>query len=77
VENDGEEIPLAEQAHLFDRFYRLDEARSSEEGHYGLGLSIAKAVADNHGGTIQVSCQDQRIRFTVILQSCFNLSSIQ
>lgn len=77
VENDGEEIPPEKQAHLFDRFYRLDEARSSEEGHYGLGLSIAKAVADNHGGTIQVSCQDQRIRFTVILQSCFNLSSIQ
>lgn len=77
VENDGEEIPPEKQAHLFDRFYRLDEARSSEEGHYGLGLSIAKAVADNHGGTIQVSCQDQRIRFTVVLQSCFNLSSIQ
>ncbi|MBR6332236.1 MAG: HAMP domain-containing histidine kinase [Dehalococcoidales bacterium] len=65
--NDGEEIPLEKQEHLFDRFYRIDEARNSEDQHYGLGLSIAKAVSEKHGGNIAVSCAEGKIRFTVIL----------
>ena len=65
VVNDGDEIPPEKLEHLFDRFYRVDEARSSEVQHYGLGLSIAKAVAEKHGGTIGVNCQDGKIRFTV------------
>nr|MCR5138062.1 HAMP domain-containing histidine kinase [Oscillospiraceae bacterium] len=63
--NDGDEIPAEKREHLFDRFYRVDEARNSEGHHYGLGLSIAKAVAERHGGTIRVNCQDGKIRFTV------------
>jgi len=51
VSNDGAEIPPEKQARIFDRFYRLDEARSGEGQHYGLGLSIAKAVAEKHGGS--------------------------
>ena len=65
VANDGEEIPPEKLEHLFDRFYRVDEARSSEDHHYGLGLSIAKAVTEKHGGTITVICRDGKVKLTV------------
>ena len=64
VVNAGDEIPQDKLEHLFDRFYRVDEARNSEGQHYGLGLSIAKAVVEKHGGSISVSCQDGKVRFT-------------
>lgn len=67
VTNDGDEIPTEKLEHLFDRFYRIDEARNSESQHYGLGLSIAKAVAEKHGGEINVSCSDGKVRFAVSL----------
>ncbi len=67
VRNEGEEIPAGKMEHLFDRFYRLDEARSSEGRHYGLGLSIARTVAEKHGGSIDVSCHDGEVNFTVFL----------
>ncbi len=67
VINDGDEIPPEKREHLFDRFYRVDEARGGEEHHYGLGLSIAKAVAEKHGGSIGVSCREGKIQFTVSL----------
>lgn len=67
VVNAGDEIPPDKLERLFDRFYRLDEARSGEGQHYGLGLSIAKAVAQKHGGSIGVACEDGTIRFTVTL----------
>ncbi|WP_130838683.1 ATP-binding protein [Lachnoclostridium sp. Marseille-P6806] len=49
-ESDG--IPPEKQAHLFDRFYRLDEGRNSEGIHYGPELSIEKAAVEQHGGNI-------------------------
>ena len=49
-----DEIPDTDR--LFDRFYRPDNSRSSETGGTGVGLSIAKAVADAHGGKISASC---------------------
>ena len=67
VMNEGEAIPPEKQAHLFDRFYRADEARTGEGQHYGLGLAIAKAVAEKHGGSIGVSCADGKVTFTVTL----------
>ncbi len=67
TENEGEAIPQEKQEHLFDRFYRVDESRNSEGHHYGLGLSIAKAIVDKHGGHIDISCSDGKVFFTVSL----------
>ena len=67
VINDGDELPPGKLEHLFDRFYRVDEARSDDGQHYGLGLSIAKAITEKHGGSITVSCRNGKIRFTVSL----------
>ncbi len=69
VENTGEEIPPEQMENLFERFYRLDKARSSESGHYGLGLAIAKAAAASHGGEIKVFCHNGKVKFVVSLPS--------
>lgn len=66
VVNDGAPIPKERREHLFERFYRVDEARS-DDGHYGLGLAIAKAVTDAHKGKIVVECDDGKVTFTVRL----------
>ena len=53
---------------LFDRFYRLDASRSRKTGGTGIGLSIAKAVVEAHGGKIRVNSKDGRsIKFQVSL----------
>ncbi len=67
VINDAQEMAPEQLQHLFDRFYRIDEVRNSEEQHYGLGLSIAKASALKHGGTIGVSSKEGKVRFTVTI----------
>lgn len=67
VENDGKEIPGEKLSRLFERFYRLDDVRNSESKHYGLGLAIAKAIAEGHGGNISASCYDRKVAFSVSL----------
>lgn len=53
---------------LFDRFYRPDESRSKQTGGTGIGLSIARATAEAHGGKITVSSESGRdITFTVTI----------
>jgi signal transduction histidine kinase len=54
VGDDGEGIPPEHQARVFDRFYRVDASRSRENGNAGLGLAIAKAIVNQHGGSISV-----------------------
>jgi len=68
VEDTGIGIPSVAQPHVFDRFYRVDAARSRHSGGAGLGLSIARAIALVHGGSIQVRSQlGQGSSFTVTL----------
>ena len=50
--NTDEPVDEKELQHVFDRFYRTDLSRSSQTGGYGIGLSIAKAIACAHGGSI-------------------------
>lgn len=65
VKNQGEPIPKEEQEKIFERFYRVDKARSHSEKRYGLGLSIAKGIVDKYNGTIKASSQDGWTSFVV------------
>ncbi|MER6999573.1 HAMP domain-containing sensor histidine kinase [Streptomyces sp. NPDC000410] len=55
VDDDGEGVPDAERERIFERFVRLDEARTRDAGGAGLGLAIARDVAHRHGGTLTTS----------------------
>jgi signal transduction histidine kinase len=67
VEDDGPGVPPAERERIFQRFTRLDEARSRHNGGTGLGLAIVKEIAERHGGTVCVENADPGARFAVRL----------
>lgn len=52
VINHGQEIAPEHLAHIFDRFYRVDRARTSDQNNHGLGLAIVSAIARMHGGIV-------------------------
>ncbi|WP_405469620.1 sensor histidine kinase [Streptomyces anulatus] len=54
VRDDGAGVPEDERERIFERFVRLDDARSRDDGGAGLGLAIARDVASRHGGTLTV-----------------------
>ncbi|MFY9325063.1 MAG: ATP-binding protein [Candidatus Nanopelagicales bacterium] len=54
VTDQGIGIPIADQSRVFERFFRVDQARSRDTGGSGLGLSIVKHVCENHGGEVSL-----------------------
>lgn len=67
VANTSEKLSQDDMKHLFDRFYRTDSSRSKETGGYGIGLSIAKTVVDQHRGKISAANREDKVCFTVEL----------
>ncbi|MCR5687466.1 MAG: HAMP domain-containing histidine kinase [Lachnospiraceae bacterium] len=68
VANTGDPIPEEDAGKIFERFYRGDKARGRDDGHYGLGLAIAKRIAENHGGDIQAYSERGETVFAVTLR---------
>ena len=67
IANDGLEIPEKELTNIFQKFYRLDAARSTRTGGAGLGLAIAKEIVELHGGSIRAECTGVRTAFVITL----------
>jgi len=68
VEDTGIGIPEKNLPRIFERFYRVDKARSRESGGTGLGLAIVKHIVESHGGNIQVKSQvNAGTRFIIML----------
>ena len=57
VADTGVGIPPEAAAHIFERFYRGDQARTRQDGGFGLGLSIVKWITEAHRGTVELSSQ--------------------
>ncbi|ODA40043.1 Sensor histidine kinase [Desulfosporosinus sp. BG] len=65
--NQGNPIPQAKLETIFEKFYRLDSARSTNTGGAGLGLAIAQEIVKAHDGTISVESNPENTTFTVKL----------
>lgn len=66
-QNKGRTIPKEKLDSIFEKFYRLDDARTSHTGGSGLGLAIAKEIVTLHGGSICASSENETITFTVAI----------
>lgn len=76
VADQGSGIPAEEQDRIFERFYRVDPARSRATGGTGLGLAIVKHICHNHGGEVSVWSQvGQGSTFTITLPTADGVSS--
>ena len=67
IRNQGLEIPEQELTNIFQKFYRLDQARSTRTGGAGLGLAIAREIIERHGGTIRAENDGRRTTFHIRL----------
>ncbi len=70
--DDGKGIVESDKERIFDRFTRLDESRSRDQGGSGLGLAIVKSIVLAHGGTISVSTNDRcghGAQFTAVFEA--------
>ncbi|MBT2384496.1 cell wall metabolism sensor histidine kinase WalK [Streptomyces sp. ISL-11] len=76
VHNDGDPIPEADRERIFERFTRLDEARTRDTGGSGLGLAIARDIAHHHQGTLTATPTSQNAAFLLRLPSCAGLSNL-
>jgi two-component system sensor histidine kinase VanS len=66
-ENEGNLIPQEKLKRIFEQFYRLDAARSTQTGNAGLGLAIARQIVELHNGSISAESEQGHTTFTVIL----------
>lgn len=66
-QNQGRTIPKEKLSSIFEKFYRMDEARTSNTGGAGLGLAIAKEIVTLHGGEIFAESENEQVRFVVRL----------
>ena len=66
VSNPGEPIPAEQLGRLFERFYRADASRGEKSG-FGLGLSIAAVIAQEHRGTLKAESGREGTRFVFTL----------
>ena len=62
-----EPIPKEKLDMIFERFYRIDASRSTMTGGYGIGLSVAKAIVNAHGGNIYATSEECAIKIVVSL----------
>ncbi|MFE5599677.1 sensor histidine kinase [Streptomyces coelicoflavus] len=67
VADTGPGVPAADRDRIFDRFYRVDKARSRDRGGSGLGLSVAASLVRAHGGTLELTDEPGATVFTVTL----------
>ena len=67
IQNEGYTIPENKLASIFEKFYRLDDSRSTSNGGAGLGLAIAKEILNLHGGTIQAKSKDNKTTFILTI----------
>ena len=63
--NKGDKIPEYKLDKIFDKFYRVDESRTSSTGGTGLGLAITKEIIELHNGTIKVKNDNEYIEFNI------------
>lgn len=67
--NEGPQIPQKKLEMIFEKFYRVDDSRSSKTGGAGLGLAIARHIVELHGGSISAASDSRNTRFIVSLPS--------
>ncbi|MFJ4695773.1 sensor histidine kinase [Streptomyces sp. NPDC088766] len=67
VVDEGPGIPPGDRDRVFDRFYRVDKARSRDRGGSGLGLAVARSLAEAHGGSLDLDDDPARTVFTLTL----------
>jgi signal transduction histidine kinase len=74
ISDNGIDIPSEDLPRIFERFYRVDKARSRAMGGTGLGLSIVRHVIEQMGGTVKVDSElGEGSRFTLLIPSAPSL----